>query len=293
MLSHRITQRQHLLRPEEDINQLYLYALAVAAKRCEIRVHAWVAMSNHHHVIFTDVKGNFPKFLHYMHRLIAICVNALRKHRENVWAVSQPNVVWLVEKADCFDKLIYVLANPVSAGLVEHASEWPGAISLAPMLQYKKLVITRPELVFRETGGMPKEVELEIERLPGFERVTREDWKERVIEALKAAEKSAREKLREEKRQVLGRNKVLTINPSSRPATPDEKKKPGDIVPFIACLDKARRELEIEVLKAFREAYEIAREAWTKHKLTTRFPYGTYQRVQLGGFAATSPPRIA
>jgi REP element-mobilizing transposase RayT len=290
LLSRRVTQRQHLLRPDDDVNNIYLYALAIAAHRYGIEVHGWVAMSNHHHVVFTDVKGNFPRFLGYMHRLMATCFNCLRGRWENFWAMEQASVVWLVEKHDRLDKLVYTLANPVAAGLVERAADWPGAISLIANLHGKVLRVKRPGAFFDAEGKMPEEVELEAKRLPGYERLTRDEWKDRLLEAIAKAEKAAREMLREQNRHVLGRKAVLATSPFSRPKTREPRRK---LRPFIGCLDTQRRELEIDLLDAFHAAYEIAREAWTKHKLTTRFPFGTYKMVQLGAFAAKTPPRAA
>ena len=171
-----------------------------------------------------------------------------------------------------------------------HAEEWPGAISLGATLDGKKLVIKRPDIVFSVTGGMPEIVELEVERLPGFEHLTRKEWNERLLESLIEAEKAAHAKLREEKRTFLGAKAVLRVNPFSQPSTRAPR---NPLRPFIGCLDKMRRRIEIAALMSFREAYETARVAWTEHKLRTLFPFGTYKVVQLGGFAATSPPRMA
>ena len=46
------------------------------------------------------------------------------------WATEQPNAVYLVEPADRFAKLVYLLANPFADHLVDRISDWPGACSL-------------------------------------------------------------------------------------------------------------------------------------------------------------------
>jgi REP element-mobilizing transposase RayT len=287
LLTRRVTQRQFLLRPEAEVNQIYLYALAVAAKRYGIAIHGWVAMSNHHHVVFTDLKGNYPKFLAYMHRLIAICVNDVRGRRENLWSVEQANVVWLVAKTDRLAKLVYALANPVAAGLVERITDWPGAISFAESLHGKNITIERPQAVFATKGPMPEKVDLQVERLPGYERLTREQWKEHLLEALVEAEKSALQILRQEKRRVLGRKAVLATDPFSSPRTKPTNDGPP---PWIACADKARLKVEEEILDAFHVLYDIARVAWKERReYKTRFPFGTYKFVELGARASRSP----
>jgi len=47
MLTRRSTQRQYLLRPDELTNEIFEYCLAEAAKRFDIGLIAWLAMSNH------------------------------------------------------------------------------------------------------------------------------------------------------------------------------------------------------------------------------------------------------
>jgi hypothetical protein len=290
LLSRRVTQRQFLLRPDDDIIQMYQYVLAVGAKRYGIALHGWVAMSNHHHVVFTDVKGNYPAFLAYVHRLMAMCVNSRRRRRENVWSTTQPSMVWLVEPADALAKLFYVLTNPVAAGLVARVTDWPGALSLGPTLNGTTLRIDRPLFFFRGFGKMPEVAELEATRLPGFEHLSSEQWKARLLEAIVQEETKWSEILRRENRRVVGRKGVLALDPFASPTTP-EKRTGGR--PFIACMNGTRRELEIKLRRHFDEAYAAAREDWRHHRVQTLFPWGTYKVVRLGAFAATTPPLAA
>jgi hypothetical protein len=57
--------------------------------------------------------------------MVAKSINALRGRWENFWATEQPNAVYLVGAEDRFDKLVYLLANPVADHLVERVSDWP------------------------------------------------------------------------------------------------------------------------------------------------------------------------
>ncbi|MBK6849276.1 MAG: hypothetical protein IPG96_17695 [Proteobacteria bacterium] len=63
MITRRCTQRQFLLRPSAAVNRILGYCLAVAAERYGLRLHAFCAMSNHLHVVATDVHGNPPGVL--------------------------------------------------------------------------------------------------------------------------------------------------------------------------------------------------------------------------------------
>ena len=130
LISRRCTQRQFLLRPDPMTEQIYLYCLGEAAQRYEITLHGFIAMSNHQHLLVRDNHANFPAFLAHLHKMLSKAMNALRRRWENFWATEQPNAVYLVEPADRFAKLVYLLANPFADHLVDRISDWPGACSL-------------------------------------------------------------------------------------------------------------------------------------------------------------------
>lgn len=287
LLSRRVTQRTFLLRPEAAIIAIYQFILALAADRYGIVLHGWITMSNHHHVVFTDVQGNFPEFLAYLHALIAKCVNRLRGRRENMWATEQPNVVWLVEADDRFRKLVYLLANPVADRLVDRISDWPGASSLGASLHGTVLRMRRPRGFFRKAGKLPEYIELKAEPLPGYEHLSRTEWTTKLGAALREAEDSARAARLAAKRGVLGRAAVLAMDPFACASTPEPA---GGLRPFIACGNRELRELKLRALEEFRAAYLIAREAWRKHVAGTLFPFGTYKMLRLGAYGHTVPP---
>lgn len=68
LISRPCTQRQFLLRPDETVNQIYLYCLGEAAQRYEMTLHGWMPMGNHQHVQARDNLGNFPAFLAHFGR---------------------------------------------------------------------------------------------------------------------------------------------------------------------------------------------------------------------------------
>src|SRR5262245_30683877 len=109
MITRRCTQRQLLLRPDEETNNAFVYCLATAAERYGIEVLFTTAMSNHHHTGIRDPHGNYPEFLAHFHKLLAKCQNALRGRWENLWAAEQASVVRLVDPGDVLDKMIYAL----------------------------------------------------------------------------------------------------------------------------------------------------------------------------------------
>jgi putative transposase len=286
LISRRCTQRQFLLRPDAPVIFIYLYCLGEAAFRYGITLHAWVAMSNHHHLLLRDERGNLPEFLAHLHKMIAKAMNAHRGRWENFWAAEQPSAVYLVQDTDRFDKLVYLLANPVADDLVDRVTDWPGASSFGQNLSGRALRVKRPRGFFREDGPMPAEVVLRTEPLEGFAHLTDSEWRAKIAAAVETAERIARAKRRETNRSVLGRKNVLRTPSDARPSTVAPRR---GLRPCVACRDVERRKIELGALRYFRAAYRAALRLWRGGVLDALFPLGTYR---MRWFGALSVPDI-
>ena len=71
MLNRRCTQRQFLLRPDDEMNNAFLYCLIEAAQKFEIVLLLSQMMSNHQHTPFFDPKGLAIEFTHRFHTHLA------------------------------------------------------------------------------------------------------------------------------------------------------------------------------------------------------------------------------
>src|SRR5262249_11690503 len=159
---------------------------------------------NHHHVIARDNAGNMPEFLCHLHAMLAKAINAHRGRWENFFATEQVNVVHLVEAEDRFEKLIYLLTNPVSDHLVDRVGDWPCASTFSQNRSGSAKTIARPRGYFRKNGKMPEMATLRIERPEGFEHLSDEEWQCKVLTAVHEEEERAREERRASGRGVLG-----------------------------------------------------------------------------------------
>jgi len=63
LVTRRCLGRRFLLRPDPVLNQVFAYCIARAAEKHGVEVHALGVMSNHHHLVMTDVRGVLPDFL--------------------------------------------------------------------------------------------------------------------------------------------------------------------------------------------------------------------------------------
>jgi REP element-mobilizing transposase RayT len=155
LITRRCSQRQLLLRTSACVNQILLYCLAEAASRYHVRLHAYCFLSNHYHLVVTDLDGQLPEFCRWLAEFVAKCINASLGRWECVFAPGTYNAVRLEDPEAVLDKMVYVLANPVSAGLVRDGRQWPGVRS-RPEDVGRTVVARRPEVFFRSDGDMPQ-----------------------------------------------------------------------------------------------------------------------------------------
>ncbi|HWO24224.1 MAG TPA: hypothetical protein VNO30_36020 [Kofleriaceae bacterium] len=270
MVTRRCTQRQFLLRPDEETNNTFLYCLAEAAQRYRIDVLLTCAMSNHHHTVIYDRDGTVPAFTEHFHKFVAKSQNAWRGRWENFWASEQVSVVHLVDVADVMHKLVYVATNPVKDRLVDKVHHWPGVNGLAALLGGDTLHATRPRHFFRPDGPMPAAVTLKL-ALPselGDASQLLAELRERVAATEAAA---AAERLRTGAR-VMGRRTILRQAWSDGPTSQEPRR---NLRPRVAARNQWAR---IEALRRNREfviAYREARACWIAGA-PIPFPAGTY-----------------
>jgi hypothetical protein len=272
MFTRRCTQKQFLMRPDEETNNAFIYCLAVAANRHGIEIVGTMAMSNHHHTEGRDPRAEYPAFLETFHKLFAKCQNALQGRWENFWSSEQTSVVSLEEPQDELDKLVYLLTNPVQHHLVEKAIDWPGASALQALLQGKPLTARRPKHFFRDDGSMPENVTLVLHRPKGYEHLSQAEFAQLLMERIEAVEVQARGERIATGRSVLGIKGVLR---QPRNATPENPEPRRQINPRVAARSKWRRIEALARNKAFAEAYTAARKAFAQG-LEVLFPDGTY-----------------
>ena len=68
--TRRCIERRFLLRPDRVTSDIFLYCLARAARLTGVELHEFVVLSNHYHVVLTDVHGNRPEFFRELNQLV-------------------------------------------------------------------------------------------------------------------------------------------------------------------------------------------------------------------------------
>jgi putative transposase len=275
LLSRRCFGRHFLLRPSNKTNQIFKFCLAAAAEKTGVLLHNFCVLSNHYHIVATDVRGNLPRFMHWLNEYVAKCVNAELGRWEFFWAPGSYSAVALVDREDVIDKLVYVFTNPVDAGLVPRHEQWPGANSLLAEIDGAPQVVQRPKGFFRQKGPVPQTARLQMVSPSAFDG-------ERS-ECLASVETRILEREREAQQQgvsFLGVRRVLAQSPFSRPSTSEPRR---ELNPRVASRDKWQRIEVLQRLTCFLEAYRAALKRFANGDWATVFPFGTYGvRVRFG-----------
>jgi hypothetical protein len=254
------------------VNEIFLYVLAVAAARYGILVHAFCVLSNHVHLVVTDVDGRLPAFMQYLDSLVARAVNASLGRFEGFWASDASySAVVPIAASDVIAKTAYVLANPVAAGLVRRGLEWPGLWTSPDQIGDSELIAPRPKAFFDPKGYMPEVAELELTVPPGF--ASGEEFRALLWAELRGLEEKHQRDAAAGGRRFLGAARVLAQSPFSRPPRGEPRFR---LKPRIASRDRWRRIEVLQQLKDFVCSYRDARLARRAGAPDVVFPAGTY-----------------
>lgn len=245
---------------------IFEYLLGVLSKQYGIAVHAYVAMSNHYHLVVTDTEGRLPDFQRDLNSLLARAVNRRWNRWEAFWDRESYSAVRLLEREDVVSRMGYTLANPVKARLVNRACEWEGASS-AKMVFGRVRRIPRPEGFFRKE--MPKEAELVVTRPPGFNGMSDE-----AVLGLVRADVARREAKHHERGKAAGMDKVRAQQWWECPASFDPRRQ---MKPTVAGRNKWVRIEALRRSKEWLQAYRDALARFVGGERDVEFPRGTWQ----------------
>ncbi len=278
LITRRCSERRFFLKPSKRTAGIVQYALGLYAQRHGVLIHAYCVLSNHLHLVLSDPRGHLPDFQRDLDSLIAKATNSALGRWDAFWERVSYSAVELVTPDAIFEKIVYTLANPVAAGLVRRASQWPGCWSDPRNIGAPPVTIERPGVFFDKKGYMPVSVELRLLPPPAF--ADDPSFVERLLESLRDAETAEAARLAREGRTFMGIARVLAQSFFARPAAGEPRRV---LSPRIACRDERRRVEALQRLVEFQRAYREALEAWRAGVRDILFPHGTWQMRVLHG----------
>jgi putative transposase len=292
LITRRIMRRHLLLRPDAAVTQVLLYALAISARRYGLQVHALCAMSTHLHLVVTDVEGVLPRFLQFFHRIVALCIKVLRKWEGPVWDHESTSVVRLLTREAMVEKIAYVLANPVAAGLVRHAREWPGAKVDVSAMGRGMLRAKRPQgYLDPENPQWPEEAALPIHLPPSIGQNEAEGFRRAVAAELERQEALAHREVQRRGLHFLGAERARMVSPYER-ATSFEAVRARNPTFAVGREQGSAWRGAAAAVRAFRASYRAVLERWCAGVRSAIFPAGTWWMRMFHG-AGVSDARMA
>lgn len=296
-VSSRVVARFFLLRPDPKMNEAFGYLLGHYAEKYGVVLYAACLMSTHWHLVFRDRFGQRPAFLRDLNRGLANFVKVHRKWKGAVFD-NHPNQVRLLTVAAIVDKIAYTLANPVAAGAVRKASEWPGVRASACTSGSVVASHKRPVEYFDPKGSMPNESKLHFALPDALVDTYGETHARELLQTVaQTHESSAHTEIRRDGRSFWGAERCRNVSPKHR-ATQSELRE--NVEPTFATKGggpQVFREAHREV-KEFRAAYREALTRWRNGLRNVRFPFGTWlmrvlHKVQcFGSHACSSRPGV-
>lgn len=283
LLTRRCKGRQFLLRPGDNIRRIVDFAIAKAADKTGVAVHAYVSMSNHIHIVATDPDSVVPDFMRILDLEIAKAAGAEIGNWDGFWAPGTYSRVELLDGQAVVEKVAYVLANPVLAGLVRHASRWPGATTadIRPDTVY---VARRPRAGYYANSRQPDSFAFTLRTPVGADPI--EFW-QHVKAEVRKLEKRSQRRLAGKGRRFVGEIKVTKQNPFDCPASWQKRR---GLNPTFASRDRWKRVEAAQVKQHWSAAYRTALTAAVSGVRKVLFPAGTWWMVRFFGYPCAPPP---
>ena len=240
-------------------------------------------LSNHYHVVLTDVRGNRGLFFRELNQFVSRGVNASLGRWENFFAPGSYNAVTLVDGDAIEDECLYVNCNVVEAGLVKLPEYWDG-VSSWHMEYGEPKTIRRPKGFFSETSEKTREEEaLTLVRPEALYRgLSDTDARAQLRDKARDRSHAIAKKLRENGGSFMGMKRVRRQPPHSSPNTRAPRR---GIRPTVAGKNKWARIEALQRNEAFLKAHRSARLRFEAGERDVVFPIGTYLMVHRFGVA--------
>ena len=278
--------RMFLLKPSDEVNQIIGASLGRAVSRHPVRLHSAATNINHMELVFSlngDQLNNASSFLQLFECLVAKALNRHYGREGHFWS-SRARVEEIISDRKAEALLGYGACNVVKDGLVEKAAHWTGfstteALSWGKALEFAyidktlwwKLGADHREV---DPSKYTKHVRIELEPLPGWEKLSESERQKRFRQIVRDHEVEAETERRAEGiAKVKGMSKIKQESPFSKPRHLRNR------TPEPLCHAETDEEREIYEVE-YREivtAHRVASAAYRSGHYDVEFPVGTFR----------------
>ena len=276
-------QNRYLLRPSEELNDIFLGVLGLAQQKYGMPLCGTVVMSTHFHLLAIpkDPK-HLASFMEFLNTNLSKEIGRLHGWKGKLWHDRYQLVPVSNEEEAQLRRLRYLLAAGVKELLVDRVTEWPGVHCAAALAQGKALAghwyNRTKEYADRQRGEKnldPKKHASQqtviFSPLPCWQHLPRKTWRRRVEELVANIEDEGARERQRTGRKSLGVKNILAMKPSHRPGNVNKSPRPR--YHAVTALEFKRwREALSAVLKEFFAASMRLREG----DRNVRFPEGTF-----------------
>lgn len=245
-ITNQTIERQFLLVPDHQFTETATMLLRRSTRIFGVELYAACIMVNHFHLVLKAPRRNLSRFMQYFTANLARRVNKLRGRQDRVF--SRPYRCEIIADAEALAQIVtYVHANPIRAGIVAHAADYPGVNT------------------FRQCVGLATHCELDLTFLP--------QWVSSDLETVYQNYRTRLEPIVEDHRgqRVLGAQKCTQLDWRGRPKSKQKIENPPICHASTLALWHAYVRFRTQVIEAFRRASRL----WMKGHLDVKFPSGT------------------
>ena len=188
--------------------------------------------------------------------------------------------------ADLEERFFYCALQPVNAGLCERAEDYQGYNSFWDAINgAEREVKVVDGTKYRRAKRRKKDVNIEdyttvyklkYERLPGYEALSQEEYKDLMLKKYEEKRKAKVADLRAEGYVFPPINNLREIVPGSKP-THSKKSNLDSKRPLVLTNNLAAKQAFLDWYFSVRAKYKDAAKKYRKGDLTVKFPKGTYR----------------
>lgn len=266
--------RRFLLIPDRLFRAAFFYWLAFCARKHGILIHRVVLMSNHYHILLTDMRGELPAFLVRFHSRIARLVQRMRSWKGCVLEPQERSTVMEVVSVEAYIKCShYIETNPISAGITGDSNGWPGLVNRGGE------EFPCPEEDLRIDKSLPPTLTLPFApaAMHGYDS---DEMEALVADGIEHAKSEARNEYLRSGRSFLSVKRALKAPHHFTPAEPRPYRtySPTWVAVTKQAIERIKEELR-EFMQAYQDAYRLFKHSHEK----VEFPIGTWKMVHLYG----------